>query len=1434
MINQSKHKDLDIVVQEREFLVPNEIRDIAVQNDTNSEITKIIIPRYFDGNDLSKYSIMLKAVSKGGRSDFLFTENETNVLDDKIELMWTLKTPMTSYSGTIKVQLSIFGEDFKWQTNQTEFNIIKSLDGQPIIPNQLDFVEKFIIQIEEKMEEAQQILNEVKNDVDTVKTQLERAEEVAQIIQSNEQTVAQNTTKVEQAKQHIDLAKEQVKQSVAEVQKIKDSTEVFYDINEQEFKVGFRRANEEEFTYTPNLRGPKGEDGSQGAKGQDGKQIELQKSKTHIQWRYVNDADWEDLVSLEELKGDVSVGEGVAGERGFGWIVGENNPISSQGRNGDLFLNSTTYEIFEKVNDNWNSLGIIKGEQGLKGQKGDKGDKGDVGPKGERGENGLQGEPGVDGREVELRKSETHIQYKYVGEQDTAWRNVVSLEHLAGPQGEKGEKGDPGIQGEKGDKGDSPDLSTFYTKDQVYNKSEVDEKIANVSSGGSVDLTNYYNKQQVDEKIQQIELTPGPKGDKGEAGSQGAPGRDGKEIELQKTETHIQWRYVGEGEWNNLLPLSQLKGQKGDTGERGPKGDTGQQGPKGDKGDVGEAGPQGPKGDTGVAGPRGETGPQGLQGEKGERGETGSKGDKGDTGRDGKSVQLQKTSTHIQWKNVGEGESWNDLVPLYEIKGDQGAKGAVGDKGQKGDRGEQGKNVELQKSDTHIQWKVQGESQWTDLVSFEELAPTTENIEFNENGIIQHGLVDYAHFDRLVNSYELKEPTAPCHIYFECTLPNTGEYMSTYSRFSIDNRAIGVRDGNIFFEINYDGKDILEIPTNLSVGDKFSFELIIDEDNSGVFVVNNKTYNIKLPNLYYPEISSFYTSQASNVTCFIYNRHLTKKEVQHNVSCITRGNSVNGMIKKGEKGQDTLTHFSTETMYIEDKTGRTQEDINRVFYKNMCKEFVSENGDEIQVQNAKDGYVLEGEIIGNTVINVADSDNFIIESVQKKVVCSGDLLVNTLYTMLFESDKESTTLAIHQEKVDGTSLGIVKTGIKQGLNKITFTTTEDMLLNGLAIHGEETEPYPIELTNCVILQGEYTDYPMNMPIPRGTNICEAIIENNGEKYVIYEPVLFGIQENGFAPDDPSLPIIKKNDLLIFDAGMIISLDGTIKYLTQEEVKSYYKYRKPIQLPTKEDKLILNADGSADWIRTYERIQIPRDGRGINPRKIGYVAYSDTTRVAYKDKMFYKNMPKSLNYVQALNHDARIGINPDIVEGNEDYFMNVLNLFKNWEGIAEFYTVRDSGTHCLHINAKHLKPIVTYNNENNINVGGSCKPSSFKLSVPVDRIKELEKSIPSIEKETIVLTPKAGYTIVNQDTYKIGSTLYINAEVKKTDGSYMNQGNYLDVLTTPVTMKNTALPAIGSNTGWFKIPASGYASENAIAVVPTKDCVTIRVSGEVIL
>jgi hypothetical protein len=236
-------------------------------------------------------------------------------------------------------------------------------------------------------------------------------------------------------------------------------------------------------------------------------------------------------------------------------------------------------------------------------------------------------------------------------------------------------------------------------------------------------------------------------------------GVDGREVFLQvnQDKTYIQWRYT-DGNWQNLVALSDLKGTAGDTpvfraGSTGiewkytseedtayrvlvPYDDlklkfsnlTPEQkdelklhfsdlteedkaelkGEKGDIGPQGLGGKQGIQGETGPQGPIGKTGPQGPVGPKGEQG---VKGDKGDTGSGFKvlgyfSTQEELGSTIVSPQagdayGVGTGAPYDIYIydainSVWKNNGPlQGAQGPKGDKGDTGPQGPQGERGDI-------------------------------------------------------------------------------------------------------------------------------------------------------------------------------------------------------------------------------------------------------------------------------------------------------------------------------------------------------------------------------------------------------------------------------------------------------------------------------------------------------------------------------------------------------------------------------------------------------------------------------------------------------------------------------------------------------------------------------------------------------------------
>ena len=150
----------------------------------------------------------------------------------------------------------------------------------------------------------------------------------------------------------------------------------------------------------------------------------------------------------------------------------------------------------------------------------------------------------------------------------------------------------------------SADIEALKTKpdnDTIYNDKPLVERVVALENKPNIDTSQFATKQE----LQNIALTPGPKGDKGETGERGPIGP---------------------------------AGPKGETGERGPQGDTGPRGADGLQGPQGLQGLQGERGrdgDPGPRGERGEQGPIGQTGPAGPQGLIGLTGPKGENGRDG-------------------------------------------------------------------------------------------------------------------------------------------------------------------------------------------------------------------------------------------------------------------------------------------------------------------------------------------------------------------------------------------------------------------------------------------------------------------------------------------------------------------------------------------------------------------------------------------------------------------------------------------------------------------------------------------------------------------------------------------------------------------------------------------------------------------------------
>ena len=247
----------------------------------------------------------------------------------------------------------------------------------------------------------------------------------------------------------------------------------------------------------------------------------------------------------------------------------------------------------------------------------------------------------------EVRNNGTAIQWKYSDETD--WRDLVALSELRGAAGEAGKDGADGKDGANGENG--------------------------------TDGKNGINGTNGKDGINGID---GKDGADGKDGTDGKDGMNAKNIEVQRAETHIQWRYEG-GEWQNLVAIADITGPAGQNGKDGANGKT-------PEFRVNENTLQWRyTGDEIWLNLYDLTALKGADGKDGAAGKDGTNGITGQDGRDGADGNTPFIGENGNWW-IGTTDTGVKAAGVDGEKGDKGDKGDPGEKGDKGDKGDAGQD----------------------------------------------------------------------------------------------------------------------------------------------------------------------------------------------------------------------------------------------------------------------------------------------------------------------------------------------------------------------------------------------------------------------------------------------------------------------------------------------------------------------------------------------------------------------------------------------------------------------------------------------------------------------------------------------------------------------------------------------------------------------
>ena len=290
----------------------------------------------------------------------------------------------------------------------------------------------------------------------------------------------------------------------------------------------------------------------------------------------------------------------------------------------------------------------------------------------------------------EVRNNGTAVQWKYRDETD--WRDLVALTELRGAAGENGKNGTDGKDGSNGTDGKNG-INGTNGKDGMNGVNGADGQNGKDGKDGSngTDGKNGINGTNGKDGMNGVDGTDGQNGIDGKDGVNGKDGMNAKNIEVQRAETHIQWRYEG-GEWQNLVAIADIEGPAGQNGTDGANGKT-------PEFRVNENALQWRYvGDEiwlnlydliALKGADGRDGVDGKDGINGKDGTAGKDGTNGQNGRDGKDGKTPFIGENGNWW-IGEIDTGVKAAGVDGTDGEKGEKGEKGDKGDPGDKGEKG------------------------------------------------------------------------------------------------------------------------------------------------------------------------------------------------------------------------------------------------------------------------------------------------------------------------------------------------------------------------------------------------------------------------------------------------------------------------------------------------------------------------------------------------------------------------------------------------------------------------------------------------------------------------------------------------------------------------------------------------------------------------
>lgn len=574
--------------------------------------------------------------------------------------------------------------------------------------------------------------------------------------------------------------------------------------------------------------------------------------------------------------------------------------------------------------------------------------------------------------------------------------------------------------------------------------------------------------------------------------------------------------------------------------------------------------------------------------------------------------------------------------------------------------------------------------------------------DFIKNQVVKDGLIEYVNKKitgaHVVNKLDISNDftlVGCIRNYNKTTLwyvPNVGQMRLVVDAQSNKLTINGFEDRRI---LETDATPIIEFAM-IKQGSRFTISI------NGIIAVTDLKYaDEDIINKWNTNKFSFgYNSATLEVEYTCNNRALAQQEIQHIFSVINNTPSIKELHTTNAEGETSILKLASNEDHVEMASGRTLREEYMGVLKTMGKEFTSADGSPIEVNKGIKARLISGEIKGQTV-----------KCISKLLKYTHDASTGRTKDVNLQLEKAKYTFSVEvTENVGNNILGFI---FKDGASDVY----KNIPINGVGFFKNV-----IDLSTCINNPRLYAIYATESGVSGSNKLVEQVNILYGEVNLIT-----GLVDKGLSSTEA-----------------IISNNG-----------QQYPIYHPTELNEDGSKKVISLGGLGD---TKDTLEILEDGSGIWIQDTKELIFDGSESWAEETSGIYRLSSTESVFGKILNSEGKVRVKSNLYNGDtwsngwvkdsiiflhtggalfvRDTKIATVQDFKSKLSKTNLIVRGSLGTPIITHIPKELVPAILTYKTNILDVGGAVKPSSFKVTLPVDKLAEIEARLQALESTTV--------------------------------------------------------------------------------------------------